>query len=186
MVDKICRKCGRSVSVKKMNNVPVCESCKIKKHRRKLKDSLVGDTKQTRCVLCDNELTNKSSIYCSLNCSAKHRRILFFENYKLHQDMVKYVSSNVRSVLIESANKQCSICGWGERNQYSNTIPLVIDHIDGHPENNRLSNLRVICPNCDALTPTYKGLNKGNGRKARALHYHISNSLCDNVNSVPV
>ena len=43
---------------------------------------------------------------------------------------------------------------------------------------------RVICPNCDALTPTYKGLNKGNGRKARALHYHVSNVF--NANSVPV
>lgn len=47
-------------------------------------------------------------------------------------------------------------------------IKLVCDHIDGDPYNNSLDNLRAICSNCDATLPTYKALNKGNGRKLRA------------------
>lgn len=50
-------------------------------------------------------------------------------------------------------------------------IPIELDHIDGNPENNELDNLRLICPNCHAQTPTYKGANKGNGRHERKERY---------------
>ncbi len=39
-------------------------------------------------------------------------------------------------------------------------IPLELDHINGDHHNNSLSNLRILCPNCHALTPTYRGKNK--------------------------
>lgn len=38
-------------------------------------------------------------------------------------------------------------------------IPLELDHVDGNPSNNDIANLRVLCPNCHAQTPTYRGLN---------------------------
>lgn len=42
-----------------------------------------------------------------------------------------------------------------------NNIPLVlrIDHINGVNNDNRLENLRLICPNCDSQLPTYAGRN---------------------------
>jgi len=30
-----------------------------------------------------------------------------------------------------------------------------VNHIDGNKENNHLSNVRILCPNCHSLTPTY-------------------------------
>lgn len=39
-------------------------------------------------------------------------------------------------------------------------IPLELDHIDGNNQNNNLNNLRLLCPNCHALTSTYRGKNK--------------------------
>ena len=62
-------------------------------------------------------------------------------------------------------------CGWGEKNKFSNTVPIELEHIDGNSENNQLDNLKLLCPNCHSLTPTYKGLNKGNGRHIRQQRY---------------
>lgn len=56
---------------------------------------------------------------------------------------------------------KCSVCGldvWLEK-----PIPLELDHIDGNNQNNSLDNLRLVCPNCHAFTPTYRGKNKNSG-----------------------
>ena len=39
-------------------------------------------------------------------------------------------------------------------------IPLELDHIDGNRSNNRLDNLRLLCPNCHSFTPTSRGRNR--------------------------
>ncbi len=40
-------------------------------------------------------------------------------------------------------------------------IPLELDHVSGVRDDNRLNNLRLLCPNCHAQTPTYRGRNIG-------------------------
>ena len=54
---------------------------------------------------------------------------------------------------------KCQNCGC-DGNWQGGTIALEIDHIDGDNTNNELSNLRYLCPNCHALTETYRGKNK--------------------------
>lgn len=55
----------------------------------------------------------------------------------------------------------------GRKNLYTNTIPLEVEHIDGNYQNNSEDNLTILYPNCHSLTATYKGANKGHGRKDR-------------------
>lgn len=53
---------------------------------------------------------------------------------------------------------KCVNCGC-DGSWQGGTISLEIDHIDGDNTNNELSNLRYLCPNCHALTETYRGRN---------------------------
>ena len=53
----------------------------------------------------------------------------------------------------------CQICGC-DGNWQNGTISLEVDHIDGNNTNNEITNLRYLCPNCHALTETYRGRNK--------------------------
>ena len=77
------------------------------------------------------------------------------------------ISHHIRRFLREKYNNKCSKCGWGEINPHTNNVPLEIHHKDGDYTNNDENNLDLLCPNCHALTPTYKAANRGNGRKDR-------------------
>lgn len=68
-------------------------------------------------------------------------------------------SNKLRKYLIDAKvfEKKCSCCNSTTWLDFP--IPLELDHIDGDNTNNELSNLRMLCPNCHALTPTYRGKN---------------------------
>ncbi|MBA3391936.1 MAG: HNH endonuclease [Deltaproteobacteria bacterium] len=54
----------------------------------------------------------------------------------------------------------CELCGWAERRGHDGVIPVELDHVNGDRNDNRIENLRILCPNCHALQPTHRGLNK--------------------------
>lgn len=61
----------------------------------------------------------------------------------------------------------CELCGWA-KTSVDGRIPLELDHINGDRFDNRINNLRILCPNCHSLQPTHRGRNKKISR-ARVL-----------------
>ncbi|MDQ1284202.1 MAG: hypothetical protein QG620_550 [Patescibacteria group bacterium] len=54
--------------------------------------------------------------------------------------------------------KHCELCGWCKKSK-DGRLPLELDHINGDSKDNRLVNLRILCPNCHSLQPTHRGRN---------------------------
>lgn len=131
-------------------------------------------TKISKCKNCGKEYhawSFRLGIYCSLKCQHE-----FYTKKKIVRWLVGEINPmNTNGLLrpwgrkyLFGINKnKCSMCGWGEINPFTSKIPLEVDHIDGNFRNNKLENLRLLCPNCHSLTGTYKNLNKGKGRTGR-------------------
>lgn len=70
-------------------------------------------------------------------------------------------SYKLKHRLYESGLKQksCELCGWAKVS-LDGRLPLELDHINGNHTDNRLENLRILCPNCHSLQSTHRGRNK--------------------------
>ena len=127
---------------------------------------------RSKCLLCGKEPARATYKYCSNACQMEFQHRVHVENWKNGKtsglNSIGLVSDSVKKYLRGKYNNKCCICGWAEVNSKTSVVPLVADHIDGNWMNNVEKNLRLICPNCDALNPTFAALNKGNGRKNRA------------------
>jgi len=69
----------------------------------------------------------------------------FFQSYKLRNRLFK---EGLKP-------KHCEQCGWAEYSK-DGRLPLELDHINSDRTDNRLSNLRILCPNCHSLTSQYR------------------------------
>lgn len=69
-------------------------------------------------------------------------------------------TTSLKKRLFEEGYKEerCELCGNTE--WMGNPIPLEIHHINGINTDNRLENLSIICCNCHAITPNYRGKSK--------------------------
>ena len=56
--------------------------------------------------------------------------------------------------------RECELCGQGEEWK-GKKMSLILDHINGIHNDNRLENLRIVCPNCNATLETHGGKNIG-------------------------
>jgi 5-methylcytosine-specific restriction endonuclease McrA len=66
--------------------------------------------------------------------------------------------TSARKRLLHERNYTCEECGIG--NKYNGKpLSLELDHKDGNSKNNKVENLRILCPNCHSQTPTHRAKN---------------------------
>jgi len=152
-----CLNCGIEVIGNIKENKKFCShNCSATFNNKKRKI-------ENKCIECDLEITIRNK-FCSNKC------------HKLNEMNKMVLNGTAKSItmkkyLINLNGNKCMECGWCEVNPTSGKVPIELEHIDGNSENNNLDNLKLLCPNCHSLTPTYKGLNKGNGRHKRRERY---------------
>lgn len=110
--------------------------------------------KGKQCVTVNNATkTIKAEDILKENC--KHQRNVL-RKYVIKNNLIPY---------------KCAICGCAE--WYGKTLSLELDHINGLNNDNRLGNLRFLCPNCHSQTSTYGSRNQ----QRNSSEYDISNEL---------
>lgn len=178
-IEIICLECDIKFESKINENRKFCsQSCSASFNNKKRIKNEYNTKKTTRikklgkqigiCICCDKEIykNNGNDVrkYCSSKCQQIYQREIKVNNNTAS-------SRTLKLYLIEKHGNSCMECGWNKVNQTTGNVPIELEHIDGNSENNNLDNLKLLCPNCHSLTPTYKVLNLGNGRFKRRERY---------------
>lgn len=107
----------------------------------------------------------------NLNTSHWFRRQSKPRAHKISLDKILIIDSNyictsalkkklLSSEMLENKCYECEITSWRDKE-----ISLQLDHINGIRSDNRIENLRILCPNCHSQTVTYAGKNSGKARR---------------------
>ena len=83
------------------------------------------------------------------------------EDYTSNKVPMQSDKLKIRLINERYLETKCDICGitrW-----LDGEVPLQLDHINGNKDDNNLKNLRLLCPNCHALTPQYRLKNEFKG-----------------------
>lgn len=165
-----CRECEKIIRVKDNERPSATKtrafcscSCSVSHNNRVFKRK-----PRKLCLMCPQSLTTRRTAFCSQKCRNASRRLKHGNRPMSHE--------TIRADMIREHSAKCFKCGWDEINPVTGKCPIILNHIDGNSENMDAANLELLCPNCDSLTPTYKALNKGNGRHNHRLRYQAGKS----------
>lgn len=163
--DKYCEVCGKKLEGHQHKYCS--ESCRNR-------NKYLTQGQEFICQECGKifKSRNPNRKFCSNECCAKHRGKETIDKWikgEYFLDSNSRLPKYIRLFLYEKAHYKCEECGFEGYNKKTNNTILQIHHIDGNCGNNSSENLKVLCPNCHAMTENYMALNKG--KSARSKRY---------------
>lgn len=154
---KRCKFCNKDILYDTRENDYCNHSCSASYSNKKR-------AVKNNCINCNNEI-NKNRKFCSSRCQSQNKRSIIFE--KIKNGDITFGERNYKNYLIYTFGEKCMECGWDKVHLKTGKVPIQLEHVDGNSSNNSLENLKLLCPNCHSLTPTYGSLNKGRGIRNR-------------------
>lgn len=147
----ICLSCGNKIAYEKRENRFCNGSCRATYHNQ----GVARHGRGTIYCACGEVITKRNNKWCD---SCIQQRVYNKTVDTVPLEALKSDKSR-RLWLMKARGHQCELCGNTE--WLSKPIALELDHLDGNAENNKADNLRLLCPNCHATTPQWKGAVKG-------------------------
>ena len=126
--------------------------------------------KPYECAWCKKEFVRHTpGKFCSNSCQGRHKTARLTEEW-LNGEQPGYYGKNmqvagfVRLYLADTRGPCCEQCGWDKTHPDDSRFLVQVDHIDGDASNCHPGNLRLLCPNCHAMTPNFGARNKKSSR----------------------
>lgn len=158
-----CLSCNKEYETTILDERKFCNNSCSATYNNRLR-GIENKTHDKKCIVCDNSIKQQHT-FCSNSCFIKNKQADIFN--KIENGDVSLYEKQYKKYLISIHGNQCMECGWDKINKTTGKVPIQLEHIDGDSDNNKLDNLKLLCPNCHSLTPTYGALNKGNGRDSK-------------------
>ena len=157
-----CLECNKLINNLTYKNRKFCSnSCSATFNNKK---RVKKENNIKRCLNC-NEIVDRRNKYCNNKCQCQYEKNELFK--KIENGDSSLYEGHYKKYLIEKYGEKCMECNWNRIHPITGKVPIQMEHINGNSSDNTLSNLKLLCPNCHSLTPTFGALNKGNGRKNR-------------------
>lgn len=125
-----------------------------------------GSNRKYNCLHCGKENlwgNSKVNKFCNNQCQGLYKWKTETVP-KIESGTGKCDPSRYKKYLIETRGDICSECG--QQSTWNNKpLVLQLDHIDGDSDNNSLSNLRLLCPNCHTQTENFGSKGQGSRYK---------------------
>jgi hypothetical protein len=132
------------------------------------KDESLKLNEKVFCFNCNKEIINiHRKKFCNVKCQSEYKHkesYIEFLNNNEKYCVGYYTPKNFKDFFLKEQNNKCAICGI-EPIWMNDILVFVLDHIDGDCSNNKRENLRLICPNCDSQTKTFKSKTKHSKRR---------------------
>lgn len=177
---KYCsEKLSRSIGgIRKRAKILKLKWGKVKKsYHKEFLESVVRESQSIRMVLDRLNLRDAGGNYKVVNKYIKEYNLdtSHFIKNGFKKGLGPKNKIDINYVLVENSNynrnslkkrlykegileRKCCLCGQDE-NWNGMKISLILDHINGINNDNRLENLRIVCPNCNAGLDTFAGKN---------------------------